>query len=292
MATLSNMSTAVGCAQDEFMERYNREQHKAAMIDRHSIDPYGILSTNLCKEINVEYIESMEACSYFEGMCKRAELGDMAAQAEVDRMVGIMNDDAELERSKIVYDDQTLAEFNLVRIDYTKRASSSDYDDVLAFDEDLDLMLPIGDDDSDVHSVTKRAINNNAQPWLGGSGHGGGMGGSGGRTVAPTPAPFPQAGTAISPGLSTPIQANGAISITIGSPMSQSADLPKITFLGHDENEKPVQMVLDIEPNITTNELMRVMMLMNVAMTNGTSSFSVYAYIKKHNLERHFRITQ
>lgn len=78
---------------------------------------------------------------------------------------------------------------------------------------------------------------------------------------------------------------------TLDLAVSQVAELPGITFNGYDYDEKRVTMILQPESTISTLEAFKITLLINAA-THSPRAFSVYAYIKKNNLERHFKFTQ
>jgi len=84
---------------------------------------------------------------------------------------------------------------------------------------------------------------------------------------------------------------NGNISIDAygmlqSSPMVE--DLPPITMSGRDENGRPVTMTLSPEASISNSELTKLLML-SITMVSGSGrSLNALAYVKKHNLERHF----
>ena len=73
--------------------------------------------------------------------------------------------------------------------------------------------------------------------------------------------------------------------------MSQEADLPDVVFVSHDFDSKKITMTLKPEPTISTLEALKITMLIN-ASTRTPTKFSVFAYIKKNNLERHFKFVQ
>lgn len=73
--------------------------------------------------------------------------------------------------------------------------------------------------------------------------------------------------------------------------VSQEANLPDVTFNGHDFDLKKIAMILKPEPTISTFEALKIMMLINASARTPTK-FSVFAYIKKNNLERHFKFIQ
>ena len=73
--------------------------------------------------------------------------------------------------------------------------------------------------------------------------------------------------------------------------MSQEADLPDVVFVSHDFDSKKITMTLKPEPTISTLEALKITMLINASARTPTK-FSVFAYIKKNNLERHFKFVQ
>ena len=73
--------------------------------------------------------------------------------------------------------------------------------------------------------------------------------------------------------------------------LSQEANLPDVTFNGHDFDFKKITMILKPESTISTIEVLKITMLIN-ASTRTPTKFSVFAYIKKNNLERHFKFIQ
>ncbi len=79
--------------------------------------------------------------------------------------------------------------------------------------------------------------------------------------------------------------------LTLDLTVSQEADLPGVTFHGYDYEEKKIDMILNPESTISTLEAFKIMLLINAAQ-QSPYKFSVYAYIKKNNLERHFKFAQ
>ena len=86
---------------------------------------------------------------------------------------------------------------------------------------------------------------------------------------------------------SATISASSSIGIIKGTSRSTSPELPPMYFQSIDENQVPVILTLQPESSISSAELMRLLMLL-VAYSQDGDKFSVYAYVKTHNLERHF----
>lgn len=91
---------------------------------------------------------------------------------------------------------------------------------------------------------------------------------------------------------------NGAQSIqsmvgqlTLDLTANQEPDLPAIVFNGYDYDEKKISMSLQPESTISTVEAFKIILLINAA-THTPHKFSAFAYIKKNNLERHFKFAQ
>ena len=72
---------------------------------------------------------------------------------------------------------------------------------------------------------------------------------------------------------------------------STNPELPKTVFNSFDSAGAPIRLTLDPEPNIAGSEALKLMMLLHAALSNP-SAFSVYMYVKKQNLERHFKFEQ
>ena len=72
---------------------------------------------------------------------------------------------------------------------------------------------------------------------------------------------------------------------------NQSPELPAVVFNGYDFDEKKIVMTLKPEATISTLEVFKILMLINAA-TQTPNKFSVFAFIKKNNLERHFKFAQ
>ena len=72
---------------------------------------------------------------------------------------------------------------------------------------------------------------------------------------------------------------------------SQDDNLPDVVFDGHDFDSKKITMTLKPESTISTLEALKITMLINASARTPTK-FSVFAYIKKNNLERHFKFVQ
>ena len=73
--------------------------------------------------------------------------------------------------------------------------------------------------------------------------------------------------------------------------LSQENNLPDVVFNGHDFDSKKITMTLKPEPTISVFEALKITLLINASARTPTK-FSVFAYIKKNNLERHFKFTQ
>lgn len=71
---------------------------------------------------------------------------------------------------------------------------------------------------------------------------------------------------------------------------SDSANLPAIVIDGHDDAGLGVRMTLKPEAGISTSDLTKIMMMVIAVIGAGSSvlGFNPLAYVKKHNLERHF----
>lgn len=79
--------------------------------------------------------------------------------------------------------------------------------------------------------------------------------------------------------------------ITMAEPeQKQVAELPAIVFDCKDENGSIIKMELKPEGSIGTFEALQLMMMLQAA-TASPLSFSPYLFVKKHNLERHFKFS-
>jgi hypothetical protein len=83
---------------------------------------------------------------------------------------------------------------------------------------------------------------------------------------------------------------NGNVTIDgyISASVPLTDELPPITMNTHDENGRSVTMTLAPEANISTTDLTKIFMLAMVMM-NGRGGVNSLSYVKKHNLERHFK---
>jgi hypothetical protein len=68
-----------------------------------------------------------------------------------------------------------------------------------------------------------------------------------------------------------------------------SDELPPILIEGHDDAGNKVTMTLKPEANISSSDVIKIMMLSITVMMVGTGSFNPLNYVKTHNLERHFK---
>lgn len=66
-----------------------------------------------------------------------------------------------------------------------------------------------------------------------------------------------------------------------------NSDLPETVFHTHDDSLKPIQMMLKPEYSVTAPEALKLTMMYFAAM--HSPMFSVYQYVKKNDLERHFK---
>lgn len=71
---------------------------------------------------------------------------------------------------------------------------------------------------------------------------------------------------------------------------STSPDLPLMCFNAADEHG-PVTLILQPESTLSANEALKLMMLL-VAYCQDADKFCAHAYVRKHNLERHFHFIQ
>lgn len=71
---------------------------------------------------------------------------------------------------------------------------------------------------------------------------------------------------------------------------ADSPDLPEMRIQTIDEHNRPVMMTLIPEPGISSSDTMKLMMLI-MSMTVAPEKFNALAYVKKQNLERHFKWT-
>ena len=75
---------------------------------------------------------------------------------------------------------------------------------------------------------------------------------------------------------------------TIKRTQSNSPDLPPMTIVTADEHGNQVLMTVAPEPHVSTGDCMKLLMLM-FAVTVEPEAFNALAYVKKNNLERHFK---
>ncbi len=69
---------------------------------------------------------------------------------------------------------------------------------------------------------------------------------------------------------------------------SQSPKLPALSFVSVDEHGALVTLTLVPDASISASDVMKIFMLL---LAEDPAVFSTYAYIKLHNLERHFKFT-
>ena len=82
---------------------------------------------------------------------------------------------------------------------------------------------------------------------------------------------------------------NSTLDSTVRAPADPSrADLPDLQYRSVDVDGHPVTMTLSPEAGITTGELTKIVMLSLSVMADG-GSVNPLSYVKKHNLERHFK---
>lgn len=81
----------------------------------------------------------------------------------------------------------------------------------------------------------------------------------------------------------------GSISLQMPE-QKQTADLPSMVWDCRDENGTMIHMELKPEGTISASDSLKIMMLIQ-ASTSHPLLFSPYMYIKKHNLERHFKFS-
>ena len=72
---------------------------------------------------------------------------------------------------------------------------------------------------------------------------------------------------------------------------STSSDLPSVTLLSYDAAGNRIEMRLEPEASITAHESTKLLMLVISALYNG-DQFSSYEYVRKNDLERHFKFKQ
>ena len=84
---------------------------------------------------------------------------------------------------------------------------------------------------------------------------------------------------------------NGKSSIvgyTISKPQSNSPDLPDLVLKADDEHGRSVEITLSPDQDLSAHETLKIMMLI-MAFVNEPEIFNALNYIKKNNLERHFK---
>lgn len=74
---------------------------------------------------------------------------------------------------------------------------------------------------------------------------------------------------------------------TISKHIYTNADLPATVFHMHDDSQKEITMTLKPEYSITAPESMKIMMMLAAAIYSP--QFSVFQFVKKNDLERHFK---
>lgn len=75
--------------------------------------------------------------------------------------------------------------------------------------------------------------------------------------------------------------------IAIKTPQSMSPVLPPMVIKTCDEQQNTVKMTLKPESGISTADLSKILMLC-LACNSGAHEFNALAYVKLHNLEKHF----
>ena len=76
----------------------------------------------------------------------------------------------------------------------------------------------------------------------------------------------------------------GELSVTLEA-IPTSPDLPPISVIGHD-GDRMVKMILQPEQSISGYESVQIMMMLRAC---SSSEFCPLAFVKKNNLERHFK---
>lgn len=95
-------------------------------------------------------------------------------------------------------------------------------------------------------------------------------------------------GTAIQGnGISYSASYNSTDGYAIKRKRTQTPDLPAMTIATWDENDKDVIMTLKPEGGISAADSLKIFSMLIVVMSDP-DSFNALAYVKKHNLERHF----
>jgi len=83
------------------------------------------------------------------------------------------------------------------------------------------------------------------------------------------------------------ITSSGVVGYTISKPQSDSPDLPEICMTADDGGRK-VEITLAPDSHLSAQEALKIMMLLMASATEP-ESFNALNYIKKNNLERHFK---
>jgi hypothetical protein len=76
--------------------------------------------------------------------------------------------------------------------------------------------------------------------------------------------------------------------LTLQDPITDNPNLPGIEFHSHDDARNQITLTLKPEGTVTPYESLLITMLIQCASTNP-SSFSVFHFVRKNNLEKHFK---
>lgn len=88
----------------------------------------------------------------------------------------------------------------------------------------------------------------------------------------------------------SPFSFNGQSNQTSASP-STSPILPNLFFQSFDNNNEKVLLTLKPEFNITSYQVLQIIMMIHSVNTNPLS-FSVFHFVKENNLECHFKYSK
>lgn len=150
-----------------------------------------------------------------------------------------------------------------------------------AIDVDLSVPTPVGNSGSSRPGVNQR------NPSVGGQQYSAGAGISGiGNLVGNLSA-------------SNTINANQTFAtvswdsgtISLEAPRSTSAILPEMMFNTFDDADQPIKLTLKPEGSIGAYEALQLAMMIQASITSPRQ-FSVYKFVTKNNLERHFKFSK
>lgn len=305
MGVLSRLSSIYFGAIDQLLKPKNEMSPIETPITSCDEEKYGLVP---------------QECSYFEAMCAMADRGDPYAIEVVDEMVKIMNDDKEEEcrnnhlalTEGIDEDLRSIAD-GLYHMPHDeamiemREGAEKIMTDLRTYGHVTDYKIVcdhINNSPFDVSQgklrvdITFKAAGARAESKTGGTTI------LSKATAAPSHSPIVAPSSGILQGTVTggAYALNTAMNNMVAAlpqtyemnfeKKTQVADLPSVVFNAYDENGKMLTMTLHPElAQMSIYDMFKINMLINSA-NHAPHAFSAYAYVKKNNLERHFKFAQ